>query len=128
MLHTSIWALEAIPALFSFLKKTIVKNVRELQKGEPLRPLWVFQSLEERSCRQITSARRSEVALRFQWGISPCRVQRPAWFIFLSEEIKRKKNLRINVKQVFLLLFLSQRMKLRWQNVRLDSRAGAALG
>lgn len=49
----------------------------------------------------------NEVPQSFQWGISSCRGKDHSVFIFISEEIKKKKNLGINVKQVFLLLFLS---------------------
>ena len=52
-------------------------------------------------------------------GLAPAECKGHSVFIFISEEIK-KKNLGINVKQVFLLLFLSWHMKLRWWNVKLD--------
>lgn len=55
-------------------------------------------------------------------GLAPAECKDHSVFIFISEEIK-KKTLGINVKQVFLLLFLSWCMKLRWWNVKLDGNA-----
>lgn len=49
----------------------------------------------------------------FQWGLAPAECKDHGVFVFISEEIKKKKTLGINVKQVFLLLFLPLPMKLR---------------
>lgn len=61
----------------------------------------------------------------FSGGLAPAECKDDGVFIFISEEMFLK-NLGVNVKQVFLLRALPRPVKLRWQNVKLEGRAGVA--
>lgn len=96
-----------------FLLKSHSYTCNRAPKREPLHLLWAFQRAWRDAC---VDRLHPQGGMRFpkasSGGSAPAECKDHGVFILISEEIK-KKNLGINVKQVFLLLFLSWHRKLR---------------